>query len=72
MGKTCVAGCSALTIREEEKIIILNGNEVSKEDKITIEGSTGRIFIGEVPTIESSFDEDFSSFMKIVDKHRVL
>ena len=72
MGKTCVAGCSTLTIREEEKLIILNGQQVSKENKITIEGSTGRIFIGEVPTIESSFDEDFSSFMKIVDKHRVL
>ena len=72
MGKTCVAGCSTLTIKEDEKLIILNGQEVSKEEKITIEGSTGRIFIGEVPTIESSFDEDFSSFMKIVDKHRVL
>ncbi len=72
MGKTCVAGCSALVIKEDENLIIINGHEISKEEKITIEGSTGRIFVGEVPTIESSFDDDFLSFMEIVDKYRVL
>jgi pyruvate, orthophosphate dikinase len=72
MGKTCVAGCSSLVIKENEKKIVLNGHEISQDEKITIEGASGRIFLGEVPTIESSFDDDFSSFMNIVDKHRVL
>ena len=72
MGKTCVAGCNVLTIIDGEDFITLNGNKLHKDQILTIEGTSGRVFIGEVPTVSADFDNEFLEFMSMADKHRKL
>jgi pyruvate,orthophosphate dikinase len=73
MGKCCVAGCGELAINEEKKVIHI-GKEVDlKEgDWITLDGSTGSVFMGEVPTVDASISGDFEKLMKWADEKRTL
>jgi len=52
MGKPCVVGCSKLKVDYERKKCIADGITIREGDTITIDGSTGNIFVGEVPTIK--------------------
>jgi pyruvate,orthophosphate dikinase len=72
MGKCCVSGCSALKISYDRKEMII-GNAVLREgDFITLEGSTGEVIQGQVPTIAPSLNVDFQELMKWVDQIRRL
>ena len=72
MGKTCVAGCNVLNIIEGEDFITLNGQKIHKDQTLTIEGTSGRVFLGEVPTVSADLDNEFIEFMSVVDKYRTL
>lgn len=72
MGKCCVAGCGDADISEPKKELRIKGYVIREGEKITLDGSTGEIFLGEVKTIEPKMDEYFTRIMEIADKKRRL
>lgn len=72
MGKPCVAGCSSLIINYEEKTLTVSGKVFKEGDFITIDGATGEVMEGDVPTIPAEISEDFSKFMEWADELRDL
>ncbi|NIP62025.1 MAG: pyruvate, phosphate dikinase [Nitrosopumilaceae archaeon] len=64
MGKPCIVGCSELRIDHENKKCTVNGTAVNEGDLITIDGSTGKVFVGEVPTIEPKITRDFKTILE--------
>lgn len=70
MGKCCVAGCSDLYIDEHNKRAFINGSELKEGDVISLDGATGKIYLGEVKTTDSSNNESFITFMSWVDEIR--
>ena len=72
MGKTCVSGASALDIDYGQHQFSVNGEVVTKGEWITVDGSTGRVFLGKVPTIQPQLGQDFHELMKWADKLRKL
>ncbi|EQC51072.1 pyruvate, phosphate dikinase [Bacteriovorax sp. DB6_IX] len=72
MGKPCVAGCSSLLINSQEQTLTI-GDKVYKEgDWITVEGATGEVMNGEVPTLDAEITSDFATFMGWADEIRKL
>ncbi len=74
MGKCCVAGCEDLKIDEEAKQFSVKGKDivVKEGDWISLDGSTGSVILGKVPTVEPKMEGEFGIFMKWVDKYRKL
>jgi len=73
MGKCCVVGAESISIDERNKILTAGGKQLREGDWITLEGSTGKVFEGEVATIDPDpTSRDFTEFMSIADKIRRL
>ena len=72
MGRPCVSGSSEIDINYENKIFKTSSIEVKEGDVITIDGSTGRIILGEVPTVKPEISGDFSKLMSWADTFRKL
>ena len=72
MGRPCVSGSSEIEIDYEKKIFKAKNNIVKEGDLITIDGSTGRIIIGEVKTVKPEISGDFSKLMSWADGFRKL
>jgi pyruvate, orthophosphate dikinase len=73
MGKCCVVGAESISIDERKKILNVGGKELHEGDWITLEGSTGKVFEGEVATIDPDpTSGDFAEFMGMADKIRRL
>ena len=72
MGRPCVSGSSEIDINYEQKIFKTSSVEVKEGDIITIDGSTGRIILGEVPTVKPEISGDFSKLMGWADNIRKL
>ena len=72
MGKCCVVGCGALKIDYEKEEFTVNGKKLKKGDWITIDGNTGEVIEGKMPTIQPEFTGEFGEFMKWVDEVRTL
>ncbi len=74
MGKTCVAGCSELEIHYEgEYFLAKDGVRVARGEWITLDGSTGEVFLGKVPTVAADGESgDFATLMSWADKTRTL
>ncbi|HEX4527364.1 MAG TPA: pyruvate, phosphate dikinase [Gaiellaceae bacterium] len=70
MGKPCVAGCEDLTL--EGATATIGGRELREGDVITIDGGTGRVFIGEVPLVPPQINEDFETILGWADAVRRL
>ena len=70
MGKCCVAGCSEIEVNHDAETMKAKGYILKKGDLITLDGSTGEVFLGEVKTIEPVLDGSFDRFMKIADRVR--
>ncbi len=68
MGKPCIVGCSDLKIDYDNKQCNVDGKTVYEGDAITIDGSTGSVFIGEVPTIEPKITQDFKTILEWAQK----
>ena len=66
MGKPCVVGCSQIQIDTDEKSFSVNGKNVLVKEgqKITIDGSTGRVYVDEVPTIEPEISSEFKELLQ--------
>ncbi len=73
MGKCCVAGCGDIKVDyKSESFVARNGLVVKKGDMITLDGSTGEVMLGEVPTVSPEMTGDFATLMGWVDKYRRL
>jgi pyruvate,orthophosphate dikinase len=72
MGRPCVSGSSEIDINYESKIFKTSELEIKEGDIITIDGSTGRIILGEVPTVKPEISGDFSKLMSWADSIRKL
>ena len=72
MGRPCVSGSSEIDINYDDKVFKTPSIEVKEGDVITIDGSTGRIILGNVPTIKPEISGDFSKLMSWADKARKL
>ncbi len=72
MGTACVSGCGEIKINEEEKFFTLGGNTVKEGDYISLDGSAGNIYIGDIPTVEASISGNFERIMKWADEIRTL
>ena len=71
-GKCCVAGAGEVHINEKAKKVTINGKTFGKNDVISIDGSTGEVFAGEMPTVEPKLSGNFATVMKWADKYRKL
>ena len=72
MGKCCVAGCGDIDVDYHKKEMRVRGYVLHEGDQITLDGSTGEVFLGEVKTIEPELDEYFTRMMKYADQTRTL
>jgi pyruvate,orthophosphate dikinase len=72
MGRPCVSGSSEIDINYDQKIFKTSSVEVKEGDVITIDGSSGRIILGNVPTVKPEISGDFSKLMSWADKIRKL
>jgi pyruvate, orthophosphate dikinase len=65
MGKPCIVGCSQIEIDADGKSFCVNGKKmVTGGQKITIDGSTGRVYVGEVPTVEPEISSEFKELLQ--------
>ena len=72
MGKCCVAGCESIAIDYHQELFTANGKTVKKGDWISIDGSSGQVMLGQVPTVEPSFSSAFETMMDWADDKRRL
>ena len=72
MGKCCVAGCETLKVNEKIKQFTANGTVYNEGDYISINGSTGNVYEGIIPTIEPELSSQFATLMEWADKNRSL
>ena len=63
MGTCCVAGCGDIAMHEEEKYFTLNGETVKEGDYISLDGSTGNIYLGKMPTVPATISGNFETIM---------
>ncbi|HJC83597.1 MAG TPA: pyruvate, phosphate dikinase [Candidatus Anaerostipes avicola] len=72
MGTACVAGCGEIEFAEDGKSFTLGGKTVHEGDYISLDGSTGKIYLGEVRTVPASISGNFDRLMKWADEIRTL
>ncbi|MGB8657426.1 MAG: pyruvate, phosphate dikinase [Candidatus Zixiibacteriota bacterium] len=72
MGKCCVVGCEALRINEQRKQFMVDGLIIRERDVISLNGATGEVMVGAVPTIEPELSGEFGEFMGWADQTRRL
>ena len=72
MGTCCVSGCGDMHVHEAEKYFELGGHEIHEGDYISLDGSTGKIYLGDIPTVEAVITGNFQRIMDWADKYRKL
>ncbi len=72
MGTCCVSGCSEITMDEANKKFTLAGKEFHEGDPLSIDGSTGKIYEGIIPTVDATIAGEFGRIMAWADKYRKL
>ena len=72
MGKCCVSGCGDIKMDEENKQFTLAGKTFHEGDFISIDGSTGKIYDGVIPTVDATIAGEFGRIMSWADKYRRL
>ncbi len=72
MGKCCVSGAGALKIDYKNRVLRVDDKEYHEGDWISLNGSTGNIIEGKVPTMEPELSGEFAEIMKLSDKYRTM
>jgi pyruvate, orthophosphate dikinase len=72
MGKCCVVGCGDLEVDYAKREMRVHGTSYPELTEITVEGSTGNVYPGVIPTVQAELDDDFEQFMQWVDAVRRL
>ncbi|NCF22127.1 MAG: pyruvate, phosphate dikinase, partial [Nitrosopumilaceae archaeon] len=68
MGKPCIVGCSDMKIDYDKKTATIDGKVIKEGNAITIDGSSGKVFLGEIPTIEPKITQDFKTILEWAQK----
>jgi len=68
MGKPCVSGCDAIVISDTARRAVIGETTLHEGDVITIDGSTGNVYAGEVPTVEAEFSEEMATLLGWADE----
>lgn len=72
MGKCCVAGCAAANVTAEEKKVVISGKTFKEGDYISLNGSTGAVYEGEIETVRPELSGDFAKLMSWADGVRTM
>ena len=72
MGTCCVSGCGDINMDEENKKFTLGGKEFHEGDAISLDGSTGNIYDGIIPTVDATIAGEFGRIMGWADKYRTM
>ena len=72
MGKCCVCGCEDLTVMEENRTLIIGGKVFHEGDYISLNGSNGNIYAGDIRTVQAGMSENFARVMHWADLYRTL
>jgi len=72
MGRCCVSGCEEIKIDEQAKLFTLGGQTIKEGDYLSLDGSSGKVYAGEIPMVESEISGNFARFMSWADAVRTL
>ena len=72
MGRCCVSGCTEIKMDEEGKTFVLAGKTYREGDWLSLDGSTGCIYDGQIPTVDAEIAGEFGRIMAWADKYRTL
>ena len=72
MGRPCVSGAGSLAIDLQARLMSVGGRTIHEGERITLDGSTGEVMLGEVATVEPELAGDFGRLMEWADRHRRL
>ena len=72
MGECCVSGCGDIIMDEANKKFTLAGKEFHEGDYISIDGTTGKIYDGVIPTVDAKIADEFQTIMEWADKYRTM
>ena len=68
MGKPCVSGCDAIHIDDIKKCATIGDTTLHEGDVVTIDGGNGKVYAGEVPTVQAEFSQDMENLLKWADQ----
>ncbi len=69
MGKCCVSGAGTINISYKKRTLTMNGKVYHEGDAISLNGSTGQVYDGEIPTIEAGLSDNFAMLMQLAEKY---
>lgn len=69
MGKCCVSGAGAINVDYQKRFFSVKDTIISEGDWISLNGSTGEVYLGKVPTVEAELSEDFRTIMELANKY---
>ena len=69
MGKCCVSGAGEIKVDYKEKTVIMDGKTYKEGDWISLNGSTGDVYDGQVPTVDAELSGDFAAIMNLAEKY---
>jgi pyruvate,orthophosphate dikinase len=72
MGTCCITGCEALNVHEESKTILCGNTRLVEGEVISVDGSSGRLYLGEIPTIVVENDQNLQQLLTWADEHAEL
>ena len=72
MGRCCVSGCTEIKMDEENKTFVLAGKTYNEGDWLSLDGSTGCIYDGQIPTVDAEIAGEFGRIMAWADQYRTL
>ena len=72
MGRCCVSGCTEIKMDEENKTFVLAGKTYNEGDWLSLDGSTGNIYDGQIPTVDAEIAGEFGRIMAWADQYRSL
>jgi pyruvate,orthophosphate dikinase len=72
MGKPCVSGAGAVRIDDKKRVMTADGRTIREGDWISLDGSIGRVYLGQAPTIDAEVSDTFGTFMEWADGMRRL
>ena len=71
-GKCCVVGASEVNIDEKKGLMTVGKRQFGRDDVLSLDGTTGQVMVGSVPTVEPKLSADFATVMRWADKYRTL
>ena len=72
MGTCCVAGCGAIHIDPSGTFLTINGNRINEGEIMSLDGGTGNVYIGEIPTVDATVSGNFATVMSWADEIRTM